>query len=467
MRRGRPSNDIIAGPIVRSLFRLAWPIMLSNLLHTMYNLVDTFWLGRLGKEALAAPTLSWPVIFLVISIGAGLGIAGTALVAQYTGAREEEAAQDVAGNTLSFLLTIGLLLSLGGFLATEPILKLMGVEPEVLRLATSYMRIIFASLPAMFAFFGFSALLQGWGDTLTPMKLSLISIGLNTLLDPLLIFGWGPFPRWEVSGAAAATALSRGALAFFGIYLLFSGRVGISLKPGHLRPDRKRISQLVRIGLPASVGQAGTALGFSVLMGIVARFGTATIGAFGVGNRIISLVMMPAMGLGRATTTMVGQNLGSDQKRRAERVSWVSMGINAMLLTAMGLFSFAFRHDLVKIFIDDQAVIARGAELFRLVSFSLPFVGILQVMIGTYQGAGRTMYSMLFSLFRLWVLRLPLAYLLGGHLGLGSDGIWWAMSLSNLGGAGLAVGFFLSGNWKEKVIERRRIGPLPELGERA
>ena len=457
----RPPNHIVEGPIVRSLFALAWPIMTSNLLQTMYSVIDTLWLGRLGKEALAALTLSWPVIFLVISLGAGLGVAGTALVAQYTGAQEEEEADRVAGQAFSFLLSFGLILGLGGYLAAGPILKLLGAEPEVFRLAASYMRIIFASLPTMFALFAFSALLQGWGDTFTPMKLSFISVGLNILLDPLLIFGLGPFPRWEVSGAAVATALSRGTLAIYGIYLLFFDRVGISLKPGHLRPRIGIIARLARIGFPASVGHAGTALGFSVLMGIVARFGTATIGAFGVGNRVISLAMMPAMGLGQATTTMVGQNLGRDQPRRAEQIVWTSTGINATILGAAGLFSFLFRHDLVRIFIDDPAVIESGAELFRLVSFSLPFVGILQVMIGTYQGAGRTLYSMLFSLVRLWVLRLPLAYLLGGVRGMGSDGIWWAMSLSNLGAAFLALGFFLTGNWKEKVIERL-VGMEPE-----
>ncbi len=462
-----PPNHITQGPIARSLFRLAWPIMASNLLLTMHNLIDIFWLGRLGKEAVAAPTLAWPVIFLVISLGMGLGIAGTALVAQYTGAREEEEANRVAGHAFSFLLGFGLLLSLGGYLATEPILKLMGVEPEVLRLATSYMQIVFASLPTIFILFTFRALLQGWGDTLTPMKLLFFAVALNMVLDPLLIFGLGPFPRWEVSGAAAATGLSRAAMAIYAIYLLFSGRVGISLRPSHLWPNWKTIGRLVRIGVPNSVGMSGTALGFSILMGIVARFGTATIGAFGVGNRVISLVMMPAMGLGQATTTAVGQNLGSDQKGRAERTAWTSTGINVALLAAMGLVSFLFRHDLIRVFIDDPAVIQRGAELFRLVSFSLPFIGVLQVMIGTYQGSGHTIYSMLFSLFRLWVLRLPLAYLLGGALGMGSDGVWWSMSLSNLGAAFLSLGFFLTGNWKEKVIERRPELELERLAEPA
>jgi len=452
--RSARDRRLTEGPILGALFRLAWPIMLSNLIQTLYNVIDTFWLGRLGREALAAPTLAWPLIFLVISFGAGLGVAGTALVAQYTGARRTEEADRAAGQALIFLLVVGALLGLGGYLAAELILGLMGPEPGVLELAAAYMRIIFASLPAMFAFFAFSALLQGWGDTFTPMKLSLISVGVNILLDPLLIFGMGPFPRWEVAGAAAATALSRAGAAIWGLYLLFSGRVGLALRPGHLRPDPGLLGQLARIGLPASLSQSSTALGFSVMMGIVARFGTATIGAFGVGNRVIGLATMPAMGLSRATATMVGQNLGGDRPDRAERAAWASIAVTSSLLLAAGVGAFLLRRELVRAFIADAEVIQRGAELFQVISFSLPFLGMLQAIIGAYQGAGHTLYSMLFSVVRLWVLRLPLAWLLSGAMGMGSDGLWWAMSLSNFGGALLALALFLTGNWKGKVIER-------------
>jgi len=452
--RPRRIPKLTEGPILKGLFRLAWPIMLSNFAQTFYNLIDALWLGRLGKEALAAPTLAWPVIFLVISIGAGLGIAGTALVAQYTGAKAAREAEHAAGQTFLFLLAAGGLLGLGGLFATGPILSLLGPEEAVFRLARAYMQIIFASLPLMFLFFAFNALLQGWGDTVTPMKLSFASVGLNILLDPLFIFGLGPFPRWEVAGAATATALSRGLFACYAIWLLFSGRVGIRLHLRGLVPDLGMLARLVRIGFPASVGQSGTALGFSVLMGIVARFGTATIGAFGVGNRVIGLAMMPAMGLGQATTTMVGQNLGGDKPQRAGKVAWAGLGTIFVILLAAGLLAFSLRREFVRAFIDDPEVIARGAELFQIVALSLPFVGALQVIIGAYQGAGKTLYSMSFSLVRLWVLRIPLAYLLGGVLGWGSRGIWWAMSLSNLGAALLALGLFLTGNWKEKVIPR-------------
>ena len=426
-RAGRAQPRLTEGPILGTLFRLAWPIMLSNLAQTLYNLIDALWLGRLGKEALAAPTLAWPIIFLVISIGAGLGVAGTALVAQYTGARAQREAEHAAGQTFLFLLAAGSLLGLGGFLAAGPILRLMGPELRVFLLARAYMQIIFVSLPLMFLFFAFNALLQGWG-------------------------GLGPFPRWGVVGAAAATALSRTLFVGYAVWLLFSGRVGIRLRKRALVPEFGMLAKLVRIGLPASVGQSGTALGFSVLMGIVARCGTATIGAFGIGNRVIGLALMPAIGLGQATTTMVGQNLGGEKPRRAGATAWAGLGAIFAILAVAGVLVIVLRYEFVRAFIADPEVIAHGAELFQIVALSLPFAGALQVIIGTYQGACRTLYSMFFSLFRLWGLRIPLAYWLGGRLG--SEGIWWAMNLSNLGAALLAFAFFLTGNWKGRVIER-------------
>lgn len=429
--------------------------MLSNLLQTAYNIVDAFWLGKLGKEALAAPTLSWPIIFLVISIGAGMGVAGTALVAQYKGANRIQEAHRTAGQVLFFVLLTALILGSLGYLLAGTILSWMGATTEVIDLATAYMQIIFIGMPLMFGFFIFTALLRGWGDTVTPMKLMAFSVVLNVVLDPLFIFGWGFFPKWEVAGAALATVFSRAVVTIFGLWLLFSGKVGIKLNLFHLLPDWSTIKKIINVGIPSSIGQSSTALGFSVMMGIVAMFGTATISAFGVGNRIISLAMMPAMGLGMATTTMVGQNLGRDLPKRAAEATWASVGIVTAILLAGALIAFVIPKFLVRIFITDPKVVKEGVKFFRLVSFSIPFAGILQVMMGTFRGAGHTMYSMGFTIVRLWLFRLPLAYLLGAYLGWASGGVWWSMVLSNFGAALVSVFFFLQGSWRKKVIEEK------------
>jgi putative MATE family efflux protein len=441
------------GPIARSLLLLAWPIMLSNLFQTVYNLVDTLWLGRLGTVAVAAPTIAWPLIFLVISLGAGVTIAGTALVAQYTGARRHEEANHAAGQIFAFAGILAVLLAAGGAMAARPLMVLMGAGPDLLEPAASYLRIIYAGIPALFGLFIVSALLNGVGDTITPMKLMGVSVVLNILLDPLFIFGWGPFPAWGIAGAAVATIISRGVVALYGIYLLFSGKIGIHLRPHHLRLHWGTVKHILVIGIPASLGQTGTALGFSLMTGILARFGTAVVSAFGIGNRIISIMIMPAMGLGQATATMVGQNLGAKETRRAEQSAWAGMGISTVFLVAGSIVVYFLRDSLVRIFLDDPEVIALGAQMFAITAMAFPFMGILQVIIGTYQGSGHTIYSMFFSLFRLWGIRIPLVYFLGFTLAMGADGVWWAMFISNLGASVLSMAFFLSGNWKHRVIK--------------
>jgi putative MATE family efflux protein len=450
---GMKRRNLTEGPIARSLLTLAWPVMLSNLFQTVYNLVDTLWLGRLGKVAVAAPTISWPLIFLMISLGAGITIAGTALVAQYTGAKRHEEADHAAGQVFAFTGLLAFALAAIGSLIAGPVMVVMGAGPSLIGPATGYLRIIYAGIPAMFGLFIVTALLNGVGDTVTPMKLMGISVALNVILDPLFIFGWGPFPRWQVAGAAVATVLSRGVVALAGIYILFSGRAGIHLRPRHLRMEKATIKQILTIGAPASLGQSGTALGFSIMMGILARFGTAVVSAFGIGNRIISIATMPAMGLGQATATMVGQNLGAKQPQRAERVGWSGMGISTAFLLIASAVVFALRTTLIRVFINDAQVVALGSQMFAITAMAFPFMGILQVVIGTYQGSGHTLYSMFFSLFRLWALRIPLVYFLGFTAAMGANGVWWAMFISNFGASAVSIGFFLTGNWKHRVIK--------------
>jgi putative MATE family efflux protein len=427
--------------------------MLSNLFQTLYNFVDRFWLARLGKVPIAALALSWPLVFLVLSIGSGLTIAGTALVAQYTGARRPEEANLAAGQVVGFTTLLAIFLALGGFFAARPILTLMGAEIELVAAATTYLQIIYAGIPLMFGTFVVTALLNGVGDTVTPMILMGISVGLNLILDPLFIFGWGPFPEWGVAGAAVATVLSRGVLALVGFAWLFSGRLGIHLRIGHLRPRWSLIRRIVSIGGLASIGQTGTALGFSIMNGALARIGTAVLSAFGIGNAFISIVLMPAMGLGQATATMVGQNLGAGRPDRANRSVWSGMGISSAILVSAAIVVLLSRQHLIRFFLSDPEVLAVGNEMLFVVALAFPFMGIIQVVAGAYQGSGHTFYSMFFSLFRLWALRVPLVFLLAFVVGLGAGGVWWAMFASNLGTAGLSLALFLTGNWKHRVIK--------------
>lgn len=454
------SNRLIHGPIVPSLARLAWPVMLSNLFQTVYNFVDRFWLARHSSISLAAVGLSWPLIFLALSIGSGITIAGIALVSQYMGAQREEEANHAAGQVLAFTSALSIVLAIAGFFAARPILTLMGPEPALIDAGTIYLQIIYAGTPLMFSTFIVSALLSGAGDTVTPMVLVAVSVLFNVALDPLFIFGWGPFPAWGIAGAAAATVISRGLFAIVGFALLFSGRLGLHIRPRHLRPQWAQIRRIVSIGGLASIGNAGTAVGFAVMNSALARIGTAAISAFVIGNAFVSIVLMPAMGLGQATATMVGQNLGAERPVRARQSAWAGMGLSTAILAVAAVFVLILRSSLIRIFTVDPEITEIAREMLVLVAFAFPFMGIIQVVSGVYQGSGHTFYSMFFGLFRLWALRVPLVFVLPFVLGMGANGVWWAMLASNSGTAALSVALFLSGNWMRRVIKEAPTEPL-------
>lgn len=449
----RQLNDLTAGPITSSLLKLAWPVMLSNLFQTLYNFADRLWLGRYGSVGIAAVQISFPLVFLSISVASGITVAGMARIAQYTGANREEDANLAAGQVLMFSAVLAAVLAITGYFTAGPVMSLMGAEPNLAAAATTYLQIIFMGAPLMFSTFMFAALLTGIGDTVTPMILMGVSVGANILLDPLFIFGWGPFPEWGVMGAAVATVLARGLVALAGFYLLFSGKLGLHIRISHLKPRWQELRQIASIGSMASIGQVGTSLGFTILNGALARLGTAVISAFGIGTAFISIALMPAMGLGQATATMVGQNLGASKPERARRVAWDGMLISTVILVAASALVIPFRAHLIRFFMSDPDVIRIGSHMLLLVGFAFPFMGIIQVMTGVYQGSGHTAYSMFFGLFRLWGLRLPLIYLLAYALSWGASGVWWAMFWSNMGTALVSLACFLTGNWKRQVIK--------------
>ena len=433
--------------------------MVGNLLHTAYNLVDTIWVGRLGPEAVAALSLGFPVIFFLLSLGIGFTIAATALVAQHTGAGNPERASQVAGQTVTFVFLVAVVFAAAGYLLTEPILALLGAEPEVLPLAADYLRVIFVGVPFMFFAFLFQAILKGWGDTFTPMLIMAGSTVLNIILDPFLIFGWGFFPRLEVAGAAWATVISRGLGAAVAVWILFGGQAGFRITLQNLAPDLSVIRRIVRIGLPAAAEQSMTSLGIAFMTGTVAVFGTMTLAAYGIVNRVFSLVVMPSMGLAGACTTLVGQNLGAGRPDRAEHTTWLTTGLAGGILLVAGAVVYLVPGPIVAIFNDHPEVLEHGTAYLTILALSFPFAGGRFIVNGAFRGAGRTVPAMINSFLSLWILRLPLANFLAHVVGWGTEGLWWGMTLANVGGFLAAAFWFRLGTWKTAVIDEQAQDP--------
>jgi len=440
--------DMTAGSVRGRLMLLAWPVMLSHLLQTFYNLADAFWLGKLGRQALTAPTITMHVFFIAFALAMGLGAAGTTLVSQFKGAGDHRKAGLVGGQLMIMLTGIGLVFGVAGFLFTPQILNLLHTPSDSWQLTYEYMRWIFTGFPLLFVFFVYQGISTGLGDTVGPMQVNLIAVVVNVVLDPVLIFGLGPFPEMGVVGAAVATVFSRALASFIGMHRLFKGRNGIQITAGDMRPDGKMIGKIMKIGLPVSLGQLGTSLGFTFMIGIVNSFGSAVTAAFGVGNRIIHMAMVPAMGLSQANAAAVGQNLGAGNVKRAEKSSNTALMLIGLILLPVVLGMFFFGADISRAFVDDPEVIQLGRTMFRITTPSVFVFGFLMVLLGSFQGSGYTVPVMVLNMSRLWLLRIPGAYLLAYTAGMGPGGIWWAMFVSNTAVTIAGWIWFRKGTWK-------------------
>ena len=453
-------NDILEGPIIKTLFVLGWPIMVTNLLHTMYNLVDTFWLGKLvppeGTFAVAALQISWPIIFLLISLAFGFGSAGVALISQYTGAGDSREANKSAGQVLFISIIMGACIGIAGFLFSSQIVELLGLEKDIAILATKYLRIIFIGIPFMFTSFIFGFILRAYGDTVTPMKVEGATVLLNLILDPVLIFGLGGFPHMGVVGAGVATIFSQSVSSTIALYILFSGRAGIKVSIPSLKPVKWRIIQILRIGVPASVGQSGTAFGFVILMYIIARLPnqSAVLAAYGIGDRIINLMFIAINGLGVGVSTTLGQSLGANRIQRAEEAARKGMVLMFFILVVGSCILFPLRRVAIQVFINDPQVIAAGDTFIKVFVFGVPFFGVFSAVNACFMGSGHNVPSMIIELSRLWGMRIPFAYIFGFVVGWSASGVWFGMGLSNVLGAVLALALFRTGMWKEKVIKK-------------
>jgi len=496
-------KSITEGSLIRPLFHLAWPIVVIQLLQVMYNVVDTLYLGRLSAEAVGAISLAFPLIFLLIAVAGGFTTAGAILVAQYTGADGDGSAGLVAGQTIFSVAVLSVLIGVGGYFYTRPALEILPSDPDtaatVIPLAADYMEVIFAGIPLMFGFFVFSALMRGYGDTRTPMAVMVVSVFLNVLLDPFLIFGFSAnplfgwlaavplvaaldpvglqealfaatgFTGFGIEGAAMATIFSRGVATAIGLWLLFATGLGPAVSLSHLRPDRGFIEDIFRLGLPSSVEQTTSALAMITLTAMVVTFSPPVVAAYGLGNRLISLVFLPAMGLGRAIDTMVGQNLGANRADRAARSVKLAASTGAGVMFLVAIVAVTFTEPIVGVFLGDvpdaPATIASAVEYVQIRSVEFAFIGVSQVILGAFRGAGNTKTAMMISILTLWVGRVASVAYLVFVAGWGETGIWVGMALGNILGATVAVAWFARGTWTERYIDDPAPGVDPAVDD--
>ncbi|HWA89379.1 MAG TPA: MATE family efflux transporter [Rhizomicrobium sp.] len=451
---------LLEGSIPRALFLLAVPIMGANILMVAYQVVDAFWVGRLGAAAVAAVSITLPVMFVLTALGMGFAIAGTTLIAQYTGARDHEMVDHVAAQTLLTILAVSILLGLLGYLLAPWLLREMRVAPAVFDGALSFMRIVFIALPFTFLYAMAQALMRGVGEVKAPLYIVATTVAINFVLDPVLIFGKLGMPAWGVAGAAIATLFSQLVAAAIALRLLFGGRYGIHLHWRDFKPDMAFVRRAFLLGYPASIEQSARGLGMMLLTFIIVSFGTVVTASFGVGTNVFNVVIIPAMGFSMATSTLVGQSIGAGNIARAEKVARLAAILTFSTLTAVGLLCMLFAPHIVRFFVpEDPAVIAEGAAYIRIVAWSFGFIGLQFALMGVLRAAGEMIPAMVISLVSQWVLQLPLAYALSRTMGV--DGVWWSTPIANVVTAVVAALWFARGSWKT----RKLISPVQKQQE--
>ncbi|MBI2665119.1 MATE family efflux transporter [Candidatus Woesearchaeota archaeon] len=449
-----PTTNLTDGSVTKALIKLSLPIMLANLLQAAYQLVDLFWVGRLGEAEVAAVSLSFPIMFLLLSIGGGLPIAGSILVAQFKGKNYQEHINHIFGQTLLVVFITSVALSGLGFLFAKPIIGAMDVSPNVAKDAIVYLQMLFAGQIFVFLYLCYQSLMRGVGEVRTPLLIVLGTVILNAILDPIFIFGYGPLKPMGVAGVALATLITQGITAAFALFFIFRKTKEVELKVKHFRPDIKTIKKIFNLGMPTSLEQSTRALGFTLTMILVAKFGTEVIAAYGVGIRIMGLIVIPILGFSLATSALIGHNMGAGKKERAKETATHSMLMVFFSLILLGIIIYFLAESIARIFTPEEPlVIAMCAELIKFMTISFSFIGLQQVICGVLRGSGDTRTPMILSMVT-YLVQFPLTIFLSFYTPLAEKGLWISFPVTNIIMAIITYITFKRSKWIERDVTK-------------
>lgn len=421
-----------------------------------------FWVGRVNAEAVAAVSLMFPTAFLFISVGLGINAAAVALISQHIGAGEDRQAERTTAQAVLLAVMVATVLAGVGFAIRQPLLSVIGARGAVYGYSLDYIEMIFLTIPFTFLFFVFRASLRAAGDTKTAMWLVVLSAGLNVIIDPIFILGWGPIPPMATRGAGIATLISRFVAAVAGLYVLLDGSWGITMYLGDLRPNPAIQRRLIDVGYPATADGLTRSLAAVAIAALVARFGPIATAAYGIVLRLMSVTWTVSGAVGQGAATGVGQNLGAGQPARATRVTWVGTAGTMGVLGGLAGGILLVPELAMRVFTPNQAVIDEGVEFIRINAPFWTFFGGLMVVQGGFRGAGSTRAAFVLSLLSRWVFRIPVAWALAFPLALAENGLWWSFSVSAAISFVIGIAWFQRGTWQSRVTVDGPTEPQPE-----
>ncbi|MBW2059082.1 MAG: MATE family efflux transporter [Deltaproteobacteria bacterium] len=451
-QRGSPYRDLTRGSLLSSLWALALPMIVANVLQNAFSVVDMVFVGRLGPTAIAAVAVSGLVMMVAWTLLIGIAISTVATVSRFFGAGDLVQADAAAVQSLILGGLISVFLVFFGLFLGDPVLRVLGATAEMMGAASAYFRIVFTGSFTLVFMFLSGAILRGAGDAKTPMVILMVATTLNILLDPLLIFGPWLFPRLEVRGAAYATVLGQGVAMVLGLWVLVRGHSRIHVHIPRFRVDPKLMKRMILIAIPGTFQGGLRSLAHLGLIKIVALYGTLAVAAFGIGLRINLLVMMVGWAIGGAASTLVGQNLGARRPERAERSAWLSAGIFCVFMVLAGAAFFLFADPVIRLFNRSPGVVEIGRAYLRTITLSYPFLGLSMIFAMSFNGAGDTRTPALIIGLTFIGLMIPLALILPRFILPRTSGIWWAMAVSITLQGIIMVAAFKRGRWKEQGI---------------
>src|SRR6266536_826119 len=441
-------QDFTTGNLNRAILLLAIPMILEMVLESLFAVVDVFWVSRLGADAVATVGLTESLLSLVFAIGLGLSLSTTAMVARLIGEKDPAGAAVAGVQAIVLGLAVSAIVGLPCLFYAPRLLRLMGASPQVIAVGSSYARIALGGSGAILMLFLNNAIFRGAGDAAIAMRLLWVSNIINLVLDPCLIFGWGPFPKLGVTGAALATFTGRSIGVGYQFYRLLRGSERIRILRQHMRINLSVLLRLVRVSLTGILQFAIAHTSWIGLVRIVSVFGSAALAGYSMAIRIIIFLILPSWGLSNAAATLVGQNLGAKQPERAEASVWRTGFYNMLFLGAVGLLFVFFAEPVVRLFTRDPLVVPLAASCLRILSYGNVAYAYAMVMLQAFNGAGDTMTPTVVNFLCLWLLEITLVSYMAISGRMHSNGVFFSIVVAQASIAAVSIILFKRGRWK-------------------
>ncbi len=450
--RGSEDRDYTAIGVRKAIVLLSIPMVLEMAMESLFALVDIFFVSKIGVNAVAVVGLTESVLTIIYSLAWGLGMGITAVVARRIGEKDAAGAARSAMQGMLLTVIIGVALAIPGLFYARDILQLMGAERTVIDEGIGYMHWMLGGNVVILLIFSLNAIFRGAGDAAIAMRSLWLANGINIILDPFLIFGWGPFPEMGVVGAAIATNIGRGIGVSYQLYHLFNVKSRIDLSRIPLRVDLPVMLNIIRISAGGIAQFLIPSLSWLFLVRIVATFGSAAVAGYTIAVRIIIFSLLPSWGMANAASTLVGQNLGAKQPDRAQRSAWLCGHYNMIFMVSVAIFFWIAAPWALEFFTSDPIVSEYGILALRIVCLGYFFYGYGMVLAQAFNGAGDTVTPTIMNIICFWIIEIPLAWFLAKILGWGVEGVFASIAISESALAVLTGWVFSRGKWKlEKV----------------